>query len=468
DPNLARFYLASDSLFTCGTQVSRPNYLAYAGLFTLQVNYTAGTHLNCTAPIPSGSIRGLQNASCLGCNGQDPNNICYYAPGFVNYRTICETYQVITPGWPFNFNASAVRDLRGFLQRGYEVRYFKPAECRRCEISGGRCGSQPISRTFLCFCPSSVHRMNCSDDASIFSLPSNYSAGTFLNCTAPIPSGSIRGLQNASCLGCNGQDPNNVCYYAPGFVSYPTICETFQGVTPGGPLNATSVRDLRGFLQSGFEERYVKSTECLGCELSGGRCGSRPTSGSSVCFCPSSVHPMNCSDDTNRVLSLNYNDPTTAILLIASDSLFTCGAQVSRPNFRADATIFSLPSNYTPGTHLNCTAPIPSDSIRGLQNASCLGCKGQDPTNVCYYAPGFVSYPTTCENYNVFTPGGAFNASGVRDLRAFLQSGYQIRYAKPAECSGCEISGGRCGSQPISGSFVCFCTSTVHRMNCSD
>ncbi|PIA47727.1 hypothetical protein AQUCO_01400374v1 [Aquilegia coerulea] len=172
--------------------------------------------------------------------------------------------------------------------------------------------------------------------------------------------------------------------------------------------------------------------------------------------------------DTNRVLSLDYNDPTVAKLVIASNSLFTCGEQISRPNYRADGTIFSLPSNYTPGTHLNCTGPIPFDSIRGLQNASCLGCDGQDPNNFCYYAPGFVTYPTICENYHVFTPGGAFNASNVRDLRAFLQLGYEIRYVKPADCRGCEISGGRCGSQPISGSFVCFCQTSVHRMNCSD
>ncbi|KAF5188980.1 hypothetical protein FRX31_021435 [Thalictrum thalictroides] len=191
-------------------------------------------------------------------------------------------------------------------------------------------------------------------------------------------------------------------------------------------------------------------------------------------ICPTNQSLLLASTSTTdtghivRVLSLDYNDPTIATVLVASDSLFTCGAQVSRPNFRAVDTIFSLPLNYTRGTHLNCTAPIPSDSIPGLQNASCLGCKGQDPTNVCYYAPGFVSYPTTCETFHVFTPGGAFNASGVSDMRAFLQLGYQIRYDKPAECRGCEKSGGRCGSQPISGSFVCFCTSSVHRMNCSD
>ncbi|KAF5195436.1 LEAF RUST 10 DISEASE-RESISTANCE LOCUS RECEPTOR-LIKE PROTEIN KINASE-like 2.8 [Thalictrum thalictroides] len=174
------------------------------------------------------------------------------------------------------------------------------------------------------------------------------------------------------------------------------------------------------------------------------------------------------TSDTFRVLSINLNtDPTTTTFSVASDSLFTCGAQVSRPNFASDASVFSIGFGYTPGTHLNCTAPIPSNSIRGLQNASCLGCNGQDPTNVCYYAPGFVAYDS-CETFHTFTPNGSFNASSVSDLRAYLRSGFQIRYVKPLDCRGCESSGGRCGAQPTTGSSVCYCPSSVHQMNCSD
>ncbi|PIA47728.1 hypothetical protein AQUCO_01400375v1 [Aquilegia coerulea] len=174
------------------------------------------------------------------------------------------------------------------------------------------------------------------------------------------------------------------------------------------------------------------------------------------------------SSDTYRVLSINLNsDPTLTTFFVASDSLFTCGAQVSRPNYASDASVFSIGLGYTPGTHLNCTTPIPSNSIRGLQNASCLGCNGQDRTNVCYYAPGFVAYDT-CETYHMFTPNGSFNASSVSDLRAYLQPGFQLRYIKPLDCRGCETSGGRCGAQPTSGSLVCYCPSSVHRINCSD
>ncbi|PIA47725.1 hypothetical protein AQUCO_01400372v1 [Aquilegia coerulea] len=172
--------------------------------------------------------------------------------------------------------------------------------------------------------------------------------------------------------------------------------------------------------------------------------------------------------DKFRTLSLNYSDPNYATLVIASDNLFTCGAQISRPNYRADGTILMInTSSFTPGTHLNCTAPIPFDSFQGQQNASCLGCKGQDPNNVCYYVPKFVTHPT-CETFHTITPVGSLNATTLSDFRTLLQSGYEVHYVKPSVCQQCEVSGGRCGFHPISGSSVCFCPSGVHPMNCSD
>lgn len=173
------------------------------------------------------------------------------------------------------------------------------------------------------------------------------------------------------------------------------------------------------------------------------------------------------STDAFRVLSINFTDPSVYSFFVASDSLFTCGAQVSRPNYANDATVFSLPYNFGFGTHFNCTAPIPSNSIRGLQNASCIGCDAQNTSNVCYYAPGFVTAPN-CETYSVFTSGATFNASSVKNLRAYLQLGFALKYDKPPECRGCEVTGGRCGAKPTSQSFLCFCPSSVHPMNCTD
>ncbi|KAL5721970.1 non-specific serine/threonine protein kinase [Ranunculus cassubicifolius] len=168
-----------------------------------------------------------------------------------------------------------------------------------------------------------------------------------------------------------------------------------------------------------------------------------------------------------RILSIDFSNPLITTIVGAAEGLFTCGAQVSQEMYESDATVFSLPANFTFGTHLNCTSPIPANSVRGLQNASCIGCKGQDPSNVCYYAPGFVSAPN-CERFHIFTPGNFFNASSVDNLRAYLQLGYTILYTKPRECRECEASGGRCGANPLSGSFVCFCPSSVHSANCTD
>ncbi|KAF9610422.1 hypothetical protein IFM89_022333 [Coptis chinensis] len=185
--------------------------------------------------------------------------------------------------------------------------------------------------------------------------------------------------------------------------------------------------------------------------------------------CPSNEYFLLASSrttDTIRVLSINYSDPTAATLSVASNSLFTCGVPVSKPNYVIDSTIFLLHPNYNPGTHLNCTSPIPSNAIRGLQNASCLGCN--TTSNICYYTPFYdVSY-ANCEIFHVFTPKDSFNVSNERDLRAYLRSGFEIRFTKPSECRGCEGSGGRCGNKPSTGSFVCFCPTSVHSFNCSD
>ncbi|XP_042493309.1 rust resistance kinase Lr10-like [Macadamia integrifolia] len=158
------FVMAYNPLFSCGP-ISKPNYFEGSSPLTLPLDYNVGTHLNCTRPIPAGALQGLQNASCLGCPGQDPNNVCFYAPGLVSYQN-CETYYMYTKK---GFNVSAEKDLRGYLQRGFEMRYAKPRECRGCEATGGRCGRNPSSSTesFVCFCPSTIHSFNCSDGMMI-------------------------------------------------------------------------------------------------------------------------------------------------------------------------------------------------------------------------------------------------------------------------------------------------------------
>ncbi|KAF9616456.1 hypothetical protein IFM89_029753 [Coptis chinensis] len=54
---------------------------------------------------------------------------------------------------------------------------------------------------------------------------------------------------------------------------------------------------------------FTKPLWCRGCEGSGGRCGNKPSTGSSVCFCPTSVHSFNCSDGILEDLSTWVNTP---------------------------------------------------------------------------------------------------------------------------------------------------------------
>ncbi|KAJ8629553.1 hypothetical protein MRB53_022876 [Persea americana] len=86
-------------------------------------------------------------------------------------------------------------------------------------------------------------------------------------------------------------------------------------------------------------------------------------------------------------------------------------------------------------------------------------------SNVCYYFPGFMSFPE-CENFFIFTPR-EFNVSAEKDLRGFLMKGFDITYTLPSECENCQGSGGRCGARS-DGSFVCFCATSAHSQNCSD
>ncbi|KAG9457303.1 hypothetical protein H6P81_001811 [Aristolochia fimbriata] len=158
DPAGITIPVAFMSLFGCG-HVTRKNFVTDPTHFTLSKEYTLGLHLNCTrrpASAPPGSLR---STSCLNCNGTSTDNVCFYSREFNNYAE-CEYFLVDTTA---EVNVSAVKDLRGFLRnRGHKIRYTTSTSCRSCETSGGRCGSSTRG-DFVCFCPSSVHRLNCSD-----------------------------------------------------------------------------------------------------------------------------------------------------------------------------------------------------------------------------------------------------------------------------------------------------------------
>ncbi|KAL5705466.1 non-specific serine/threonine protein kinase [Ranunculus cassubicifolius] len=144
DPITTTFVLASNNRFTRGTHLSSPDYTNYATIFALPSYYIPGTYLNCSSPISSTSSKGLQNASCIGCQGH----------GYIDGSPNCEIYRMFT--LVDYLDASSVRDLRGLLQSEFQRIYVKPLECRECKGSGGRYGASPADGSFVCFCLSSV------------------------------------------------------------------------------------------------------------------------------------------------------------------------------------------------------------------------------------------------------------------------------------------------------------------------
>ncbi|KAG9457296.1 hypothetical protein H6P81_001804 [Aristolochia fimbriata] len=151
--------VAIDSLFGCGG-VTRKKYVAGRAPFSLPYSYTFGYLLNCTQRPTSAAPGTLEPSSCLDCKGSKAggNNLCFYTPMLTSYPD-CENFFIYVKN---EVNVSAIGDLRGYLRRGFELRYTIPTSCQGCQSTGGKCGSSP-GGYFICFCASSANRFNCSD-----------------------------------------------------------------------------------------------------------------------------------------------------------------------------------------------------------------------------------------------------------------------------------------------------------------
>ncbi|KAH9310933.1 hypothetical protein KI387_025968, partial [Taxus chinensis] len=131
------------------------------GFFYLSDEYKMGTVLNCSkeALIPS----GLQQIQCLNCGGKSKNP-CFFSSGRLSIHR-CTSYSIAIPAdGNFSINATE-RNLRQFLQKGFEIRWNVTHACRSCEASGGICyGSTIVYPDFsVCICPDGSHSSNCSD-----------------------------------------------------------------------------------------------------------------------------------------------------------------------------------------------------------------------------------------------------------------------------------------------------------------
>uniref|UniRef100_A0A0D6QR68 Protein kinase domain-containing protein n=1 Tax=Araucaria cunninghamii TaxID=56994 RepID=A0A0D6QR68_ARACU len=168
--NTRTIRIAPQWLFNCSISIDKLQYGEYFDLndflspFNLSDKYTVGTVLTCEKQIPF----TYKRVRCLGC--EEENKLCFFVNGRMRVSYVdgtCNSTYVVVPA-DKNFNISAERNLRQFLQRGFEVtwNYNISKPCKSCEASGGLCYFGPDEmddEMDACICRNNVHKYNCSD-----------------------------------------------------------------------------------------------------------------------------------------------------------------------------------------------------------------------------------------------------------------------------------------------------------------
>ncbi|XXG72263.1 hypothetical protein AAC387_Pa07g1403 [Persea americana] len=131
----------------------------------------------------------------------------------------------------------------------------------------------------------------------------------------------------------------------------------------------------------------------------------------------------------------------------------------------------STSNAYRTGTFFNCTEKPQSDILARLMAAPCLECG--ETKNWCYFYNGFTDPIPNCRPFTSSIPNELFNnLSGVGNLRRALQVGFEAEWDSVCGVACMDVTGGRCGfmdeHERTLGKELCFCSSGVHRQNCSD
>lgn len=169
-----------------------------------------------------------------------------------------------------------------------------------------------------------------------------------------------------------------------------------------------------------------------------------------------------------RALSM---DSSQQRVIVARDDLWDslCPNLIHDTIF--NSSIFRYSSGYPNVTlSYDCSIPIPGFTMASNQ----FSCEGNSSSRS--YTPGFYSINTTeipaeavC-NRSITVP---INQGWVGDLRSpsalqeALKEGFGLQWeANNANCEECRQSGGRCGYNSLSNSFVCFCPDWPHDLTC--
>ncbi|KAJ8629555.1 hypothetical protein MRB53_022878 [Persea americana] len=126
---------------------------------------------------------------------------------------------------------------------------------------------------------------------------------------------------------------------------------------------------------------------------------------------------------------------------------------------------------YRTGTCFNCTVKPQGDILARLMAAPCLECG--ETKNLCYFYNGFMDPIPNCRPFISSIPNELFNnLTGVGNLRRALQEGFEAEWDSVCGVACMDVTGGRCGfmdeDERTLGKEFCFCSSGVHKQNCSD
>ncbi|KAM3363248.1 hypothetical protein P3S68_018102 [Capsicum galapagoense] len=187
--------------------------------------------------------------------------------------------------------------------------------------------------------------------------------------------------------------------------------------------------------------------------------------------CESNIPKIDIESTTYKVIAINN---TTRIATLARDDLLS-DLCLDRPeNASLDLNTFSyVSSDLNITLYYGCTfvanQQMPSDPRVFPCGGGTFGL--YTLIGVPFGLPG-----VRCQNQIIYkvnqTSAGAL-ASGttsVEVLKTAIAGGFSVNWTARIDsgCQQCDTSGGRCGSNPDSAVFACYCADGTHPTNCSD
>ncbi|PIM98407.1 hypothetical protein CDL12_29115 [Handroanthus impetiginosus] len=192
-------------------------------------------------------------------------------------------------------------------------------------------------------------------------------------------------------------------------------------------------------------------------------------------YCGYPGYELTC-EDKFPVLKLPENDYVVDDIFYENRSLRVYNAAVLRsegkecPSRIRNTTFLPSQFDYVNSTPLHlvssCREPLPDELTRyivscgspehGKNLTLALYDKDENLTNIAM---------EKCEE-NIVTPVEEYiNKGMVSDLEGLLRKGFLMKWTA-IDCSVCENSGGRCGFNPTSHLFRCFCRDRPHAVSC--